>query len=346
MWTMMRKNLSSLYPDAKFWQNGWVTIKCPYCDKDDKKKSKKKHGHFNIFIKEGEVIRYKCFRASCDVGGVLMTRVAKDIGIKDGKLLAAIAKLALNSPYARIKEAGESYYLKVDNFDLEPCGYEAEKYFNDRTKLNVNELQYEVKAFSSLITFMKRNKNIVSSTKQIDYMMYQERKGHKYIYFLNYNNTLINVREINGDMKSKIPIFGDDKGNAKKHMPYILKQTEGEYISEAQVDYKRNQLFIAEGVFDIINLRYHYLKNQLGTFVSSDGFRYMESIVNEFIKYNYKSNVVVFSDKDVNPYVYKYKFINKKNFNRFHNFFIAYNENGHDYGEIRSDIKIKLNRLK
>lgn len=325
-------SLTEIDNKARFWRNtGWLSTKCPYCDEHSKKR------HFNIRLKDGLSIKYKCFRASCGVEGLLTRKVAIQLGIKDQEVLKEITKESFRSSE---DFDTRGYYKNNIQYILGTPSKEAMDYFIKRTKLDLIDNQIFYKIFTSMDYFIKINK--IKPTNGMKFIRYKESENHKFIFFLNSNNTMIIYREIDGELKGKVPIIETDEEGI--HMPYILKRKEGQYIREDEDNEDRNQLFIAEGVFDIINI-YNTFSSQIGTFISSNGFSNINSIIKDFVKYNYKSNVIILSDDDINPKVYKYRHL-KSIENRVNHLYVLYNEDFHDYGNLDEIKNIKRIVLK
>ncbi len=324
--------LTTIDPKSRFWKNtGWLSTKCPYCDEHSKKR------HFNIRLKDGLSIRYKCFRAACGVEGLLTRKVAIQLGIKDQDILKEITKESFRSSE---DFDTRGYFKNKMEYILGAPSKESMDYFYKRTKIDLIDNQVFYKIFSSITQFIKTNK--IKPTNGMRFIRYKEQEGHNFIFFLNSNNTMILYREIDGELKGKVPLIETNEEGI--HMPYILKRKEGSYIKEDEDNEDRNQLFIAEGIFDIINM-YNKFNHQMGTFISSNGFSNINSIVKDFVKYNYKSNVIILSDDDINPKVYKYKHL-KDVASRVNHLYVMYNEDFHDYGNVDEIKNIKKIVLK
>ena len=328
------QTITAIDPKTRYWKNtGWLTTKCPYCDGSSNKR------HFNIRLKDNTSLRYKCFRATCAVEGLLTRKVAIQLGIKDQELLKEITK----ESYKSSEDFDTRGYFKNNlDYSLGDLTAESILYFNKRTKIDLIENQLFYKAFSSMKDFIIRNK--IKPTNGMKFIRYKESEGHKFIYFLNSNNTMALYREIDGDLKGKVPIINTTDEDDGVHMPYILKRKNGNYIREDEDNEDRNQLFIAEGIFDIINI-YNTFSNQKGTYISANGFTNIQSIIKDFVKYNYKSNVIILSDGDVDPHVYKYRHL-KSIENRVNHLYVLYNEDFHDYGNMDEIQNIKRIVLK
>ena len=143
---------------------------------------------------------------------------------------------------------------------------------------------------------------------------------------------MLYYREIDGDRKGKMSLVDNVYDRYIRHKPYYFTSD------------KNPTLYIAEGIFDIINT-YFYTGNRKGSYIASNGFASTRNILYEFTKYIYLPDVVILSDNDVPIEKYQY-FLRGQLGNRMKSLKILYNENDKDIGDIRSGIKYKQIRLK
>ena len=319
---------------AKFRKSrGWVTVKCPYCDTSSNK------SHFNIQLKEGQPIIYKCFRASCGVGGVLNKKVARKLNISDTKVLGELDDMFLaNTKYHTSNE----YYAKEGNYKLGEINDVCENYFKLRTGASATMYQNKFRIASSLEEFVRLNSKKITFMNNIKFLLEAEKHGRDFIYFFNDRYTMLYYREINGlDIKGKVAI-NKNSSILLKHKPYSVVHT-----GKASKLHNKGSdtLFLAEGIFDIINTVLFIAPEVTGTFIASTSFEASRSIIQEFSKYKYKPYIVIISDSDIDLPLYKFKilrYIEK----RISDMLVLYNTVAKDFGDIRYSMKVERFKLK
>lgn len=311
--------------DSKFSHNtGWLACKCPYCDHASNKR------HFNIQLKDGEPLIYKCFRASCAVSGVLNRKVSRDLGLDN----PAFLKLIHKSYNENIKLEGtkKTFLHGVSNINLGIIDKEVAQYFKSRTNTTLTkEIQEKFRIATSMKSFYEKNKHVenLNHNRLLDFV-YSENRGKKFIYFFNSKYTLLVARQINGDQKIKISI-SNENNKLKEHMPYIFR-------SDGEIPYNNttaeDTLFIGEGTFDVINAYLHLYKSYKGTFMASLAFPATRKNIDIFSKYTYKPDIVILSDGDIDMWYYTKAMLKKINKNRCNNIYVVYNNRSHDLGQV------------
>ncbi len=323
----LRKDLIELIP-GKFHRNsGWLQTKCPVCDGTSKK------SHLNICLKEGSPIIYKCFRASCGISGVLNRQMARKIGIYSSNLLEAID--TENLLYHKYNDNVEYYKNEKSKYKLGVLSDKAKDYFYKRTGHDADEYQAFFRICSDLEKFYKDNKDKLNYDK-LQYIIKKHKKG-SYIYFFNDTYTLVYYREIGGDnAKGKYPLI-EKKDSLKVHKPCTFRNK-----GENKLHKKRGSstLFIAEGIFDIINAFFHVSNSFNGYFMASSGFVATKGVIQTFSKYFYKPYVVVFSDSDVDIEYYRFKIL-PSIVKRISSLVIIYNRKAHDMGEVEKGFDLE-----
>ena len=316
--------------DSKIWKStGWVSIKCPVCDHNSKKH------HLSIQLKEGTPIIYKCFRASCGIGGIMDKNMARKIGISNSKLLADIDDEMLK--FHKFKDNIEYHKSEKRFSTLLTNKKNVEDYFYDRTHVNLVDVQDKLRIFTDLNDFYKKNKRYIDYDK-IKYFLNLDRNSD-FIYFLNDTHSMILYRELKDNgRKGKIPLVNTDN-SFKTHKPYAFKN-KGEYKIHKK---NSNTIFLAEGTFDIINTYLHLAKDIEGYFVASGGFSQSYRILKNFSKYYFKPVVIISSDNDVAVEYYRYKLLPRIR-KRIGKMILLYNKNGKDMGDLR-DGKLDVEKI-
>ena len=310
---------------------GWLTTKCPYCDAESKK------SHFNIKLVDNEAIIYKCFRATCGIGGMLNKKILRKLGISNSKLIEDVENEYLK--YSNFHKSN-TYYEKEDNYKLGEISNEAEDYFKSRTNKSIYEYQKVFRIVTNLEEFVRLNRKKIKHSK-LNFLLYHERNGKKFICFLNDRYTMLYYREIYGDnLKGKVSI-SNSTDITLKHKPYALVRKGSIKMHEKG----SATLFLAEGPFDIINT-YLYLGTDVdATFIASTSFNASKSIIMEFSKYKYLPYVIIISDSDIDIQTYRYKIL-KYIDNRVSHLVVLYNEFYKDIGDFKYGFKLKKINLK
>lgn len=321
----IRKRL--LENGGKNHRTGWIEVKCPRCD------SKSKKRHLNVRLVEDTAIQYRCFRAGCEIHGILQKPIAKELGLTNPKLLDAI-----DNEYLRFigKKSFNNYYKNDTdeiNFSEDEISKEINDYFKSRTGKDLTkELRDDFRIFTNLENFYEKNKDYIDYNLIKFFIRFH--KGKDYIYFLNQANTLVLYRQVNGDDKGKFSLITSMK-RTKSHLPYGFT-VDKKYATLCLHKEGSNTLILAEGPFDILNARLSATGRLAGRYVSSGGSAQTGKIVREFCKYVYRPVIVIFSDSDVNINYYKYKIL-KSVKKRIERMYVIYNNNGKDIGENPKD---------
>lgn len=310
-------------PNSKY-----LDCKCPYCDET----TSKKHGHFHIYLNEGSPMYYNCFRASCGRKGVLNRKVAMDLGLDDPVFLKLIQKTYDSNVI--VDSTKKFRYKGLHDIVLGDIIDDAAEYFKKRTgHVLTEELQKKFRICCSINKFVENNKDQPKlDIDALKYLRYKENVlGNKYIYFFNETYTMLFGRQINGDEKVKLSII-NSTNPLLRHSNYWFEGDGRESYNDRDVE---NTLFLAEGVFDIINAYFHIYKEYRGIFMASTSFTSTSHIINNVSKLVYKPDIVILSDSDVDIKVYTrfiYKRLNKK---RLGDMYVVYNTEDKDLGDYK-----------
>lgn len=313
-------------------ENTYLMCPCPKCDGDPNRSK----DHLHILINENYPLVYGCFRAGCGIRGVVNKQFARRLGIHDTDLLDKIGGESSKKGSRKYRTA---YFnngkLKIPS----NISDEAIEYFKSRTgKHLTSETAERFNIFSDLEKFVKLNKGNIENSKINGYAY--NHKNKKYIYFLNDTSTSITYRRIDGDgdySKGKINLVSP-KDIFRRHKPYSFFIKDGR---EIKINGKSvPSLFIAEGIFDILNAYYVANKENIqGTYITSGGNASMVSIIREYSKFNRNANIVIFADQDVPLSYYKKRLFPL--FKRFSQVIVYYNKLSKDIGDIRKPIDLK-----
>lgn len=331
--------LQNLKDNDGIWRpsSGYISVKCPFCDQTSSKR------HFNICIQDDSPMIFRCFRARCGVAGVLNKKIARRLGINNRRLLDYIEdEFVKGSKYKTSSEFySNDYEPDIDEDYVGLLGMlsdDTEEYFKTRTNTSARENQYLFRICDDLHYFYKYNKQRIDYSR-IEWLLKSEKMGNKYIYFFNDRYSMFIYRQTNGDRKGKISLM--KRNILYKHKPYTIERTDGMF----DITKDTKTLFIAEGVFDIINTYFYLGRNVNGHFIASGGFSATKNIIMDYSKYNYKPHIVIISDGDVPLHVYQ-KWILKHTDKRISHLDIHYNKNAKDIGNIQEGITLVSYKLK
>lgn len=305
--------------NCKYYKNtGWVETKCPSCDK---KRDNKRH--LNIQLIDGRPIIGTCFRASCNVGGILNKQFGKSLGLSD-ELCTLLEEESIK--YHKYSTVTKYYVNNIrDDFILGDIDPDVGEYFLKRTGKNLIEYQSVFRICTSMKKFLKVNKLKIPQAYPL---IRWEEEGRKFIYFFNSTYSVVNYREIYGEnLKGKLTLV---RGNTKenlKHKPYFVDNNKNEYNEDFDT------LIIAEGPFDIVNTYLHLFSGHNALFLSVTGAASLKSIIFEYTKYHYRARIHIISDKDIDISWYK-RFLYNKIKDRVSEFIVYYNKLSKDVGDI------------
>lgn len=313
---------------GRYHNTAWLECKCPFCDSNSNKR------HLNILIDRNQPLIFRCFRAGCGRSGVVNRNMARNLGITNSELLEAIENAYLSTSKMKLSS---SYYVNdfIDDYtyeiQLQETTEDTNSYFYKRTGVKLDKYKSLFRICDNMKEFLKENKDRFDS-RRLYYLTKLEDEGNRFIYFFNDTYTMLYYRQINGDKKGKMSLIQNTYDKYIRHKPYHFTTD------------KTPKLYLAEGIFDIINT-YFYVGNKKGNYIASNGFASTRNILFEFTKYIYFPDIVIMSDSDVD--IRKYTtFLKGQLGNRIKSLTIIYNENDKDIGDIKNGIKQNKIRLK
>lgn len=224
-----------------------IACRCMYCG-DSKKDSNKRSMYISVPQGEDDLMFYNCFRADCGAKGILTEETLLDWGIYDKDMLVSISnhnnkayKLSKNKKYKINNRKIYPIHNKMIS-ENKVTEYKLD-YINNRlgTSFNYNDIT-NFKIVLNLGDLLKSN-GIQDMTRHVETM----KSLHKeYIGFLNVDNGLVNLRNVN------------PKSKRMRYVNYTIFQDSEPlrfYVLPTTVDnrYEAN-IHIAEGVFDILSV--------------------------------------------------------------------------------------------
>lgn len=311
----------------------WVQVSCPFCGDSPNPKTK----HLNIRLTGDNLFVIKCFQPKCDVGGFLNKKRLHRLGITDTKIISEVQKLynrnkGMVHTYTSELMEGRTSSIQL-NYDVPKV---VKDYFKKRTNM-ILDVEY-INKYRVVVNFRQfalDNPDIKKSSA-LSRIINREKEGKFYIGFLNATHTQLFVRSItDSEIKHvKIPIV--EIPEYMRHEDYCINQNMS-YI-------ETNNVFIAEGVFDIINTNKHIGGGIHGVYIASATANGIPRILNKYADLLYKANFYFVSDSDVPMRFYK-EMIKEKPY-RFNKIAVIYNKAGKDVGDISEPIELERTDLK
>lgn len=320
-------------------------VRCPYCG--DSADIKKAHFYITVHMDDQSPILYNCFR--CPVGGILTTEVMRKLELQEESLYNGVKKLNKNAVHYDKKAIGAKGQVLLFDYTL-PDIQDGPKLEYIRKRLGIDftfEDFKKMKVITSLKAFLIQNK--------IKKLTCHDRVAYFYencfVGFLSHGGGYILLRDITG--KSHIPWI---------KYPITSKSKEGVtfYSLESSIDIFTEETItvnLAEGVFDILGVYYHFQKSNRNTVnIAVTGKQY-ESVCYYLIRMGILgSNVVIniFSDNDerfnqknrgddTSLEYYRKLFSHIKYL--FKAVYVYYNELGKDCGVPRNEISLVKNKI-
>lgn len=333
--------LQSIYENTKVQRlsDVQISIRCPICGDSKKDKSKKRFG-IKIDVHNDDVpVLYNCF--NCNEGGLLTPSILRSLDIYDLDVITGLR--AYNNKMSR---ENNKYNVKNEKLNIDvPTVDETDnkviskkEYIESRIgrKFSFDEL-YALKTIFSLgETLVSNNISKVTCNREkaIDL-------DEKYVGFLNITNEMINFRQV---MKSKYSryekyLIDNFRGNQLK---FYVMPTEVDIMSREPIT-----INLAEGVFDIIGIRYNVhndsLKHAIYAAVCGSNYR---SVIEYFIREGVVGDDVtlnIFRDDD--QYLKQYKDLRDEYGIWFGEFNVYSNTIDKDFGVHADKIDMIRNRL-
>lgn len=318
VWNGLKNKKASKY----YKSTGWMATKCPHCDNMYDKKA-----HLSIQLIDGRPIIATCFRATCNVGGIVNRAFGKSLGLPDDVCDALEEESLRYHKYTTVTK----YYSNKDDFQLGKVDPVVNEYFTSRTGKDLYEYQDKLRIATDMRDFLKVNH---LSIPQVYPLIKWENSGAKFIYFFNSTYSVVHYREVYGkNRRGKMTLVKGTTKELIKHKPYFIENNDN--IHKGMND----MLVLAEGPFDIIN-SFLYVLNEKATYVAAGGQANMRSIIFEYTKYHYRARIHIVSDSDVDISWYK-RYLLPKIKPRVSELVVYYNKNGKDVGDIKDGINIK-----
>lgn len=310
--------------DAKVQSNGvWYKLECPFCGDSDNPNTT----HFNIRVaSEDSLLVKKCFQPHCTASGILTQNDLIEMGLSNNKVLNFVSNKA---------DENINYVNKISstklNLTLPEWREKPGEYFKRRTNEPVDKDSIKkYRIISNFKEFFEKNKTKLNYNKKLYSLMKREEKGFNYIGFLNDSGTFLYVRSIDDDY------FKHKKIHLKKfpmyvsHKPYAIKRDFN--IKE------KMKIYLAEGVFDIINA-YNYF-NDRGLYVQTGSASSFFSKFERLSKYYWNVEWNFIKDKDVS--IKLFKSIKRKYDYRFkYDPYVIKNTKANDIGDFSKPISIE-----
>ena len=321
-----------------------LTMRCPFCG-DSTKSQMSTNFYINIDQESDKFLNYKCFRASCEVSGIVDQYFLERLGffkydcIKDlNSFLTQKNKLNKN-----LKRYNGKVRKELNNVIDTRNALSDKKlnYINNRMGLNLSyEDLYNFKINLDLNSLLRLNEISIPSNKTY----YYDALSAYGICFISAYNDYVIIRDISKSNKlhkryTNINIFNNYDNVTKA------------YSIPTKINLLSTQptvLNITEGAFDILGV-YHHLnidrdyENQI--FVAASGAGITNVILHYIKQYaliDLKINI--FSDADVSRSKYNSLYKLKKYLYKF-DVTIYYNSIGKDFGVRKDEIDIIKSKL-
>lgn len=280
------------------------TCQCPFCNDN--------HKHMYVLFKmdDDTPLLYMCFK--CNSSGIVNKEFLDYLGINDiriPKMMKIKKKININKINQNIVLCNEK-----DNIDY-VCNYINRKIGEYPSLQELQFFQYVTHPYEYAKEYLGYNKN--------DYM-FKDRH-----WFRMTNGGLIGRHNKDNQRISWLKYVNDDNVNPS-----------GLYTIKLPFDlYKPINVYIAEGVMDVIGLYYHYIKNN-NIYIACLGKGYetgLRYLLNMGIFGN-SVNIKIFKDSDVNVKDIR---INPNLKKLFNDVSIYQNVIGKDYGMMAEKIEIQ-----
>lgn len=216
--------------------NKEILIRCRYCNDSDNP------DHAHMYISNDELLEYHCKK--CGASG----RVTKSKLISWGIVDYEILKRINNIPYQHYRN-NKNYFIRqcpLLNYINEELAIKKIQYINNRLGINITSDDIiQNKIVLNLSDLLNIN-NIQTITRK-PYVV--ETLNNKYLGFLSYDNSSINMRNIESNEYRYINynLFKDNIDSSGKF--YIIP-------SNIEIN-KLTRVHIAEGPFDILGVKYN-----------------------------------------------------------------------------------------
>lgn len=288
----------------KFQSNSRYTSQCPFCNDN------KKHMYVLIDLNSDMPVLYNCFK--CNAKGKMNTEFLKYFGIEDITIPRSKFKKKIEP-----NKASSTLSVSVDDTDTitDVCNYIKDRVGQYPSLTDLQYFQYVGKPFDYSKEYLGNDK---------DSKVFNNR------YWFRMTNGNIIGRYNSDDtsyrwLKYKSKYVNDDKGLYTLKIPFDLHQTINVYI--------------AEGVMDIIGLYYNYIHDN-NVYIATMGKNYTNGIHHlvDMGIFGDNVNIKIFKDPDVRlDKIY----IDRNLKGLFGKVDIYHNITGKDYGVLPDELEIQ-----
>jgi len=329
-----------------------LKIRCPICG-DSETNPNAMHHYVKLGNANDFPLAFKCYKPGCKSGILTSKELNKYYGIKDPIILKSIDYYnnevgVINTDKDFNDITVQLEYNKIPESNLIIDKY-VSQYFMNRTGIKLTysfikkyRLVTDVKQFMESLSSEDRN----IATVKLLYVMVN--KFHKnYIGFFNERFDMVQFRNINpNDDKDKrfIKVSLTQLKSDTQHSSFVYH--EYELNTDMFEVYKRHNIYMSEGTFDIINIKEHIKHNTPGSYYNTGGINGMLKIINTLVKYDYNINLIIYSDSDIDYQFYKkiYNIIKPRLNNKLGcGLIVCYNNIYKDYGDINH---LDINQIK
>lgn len=284
-----------------------------------------------MLVDESSPLIFHCFRASCGKAEVVTQEHLVQLGFQNEEAI----KLLLSKDFVKsVRTINlKGYHLVVRDHEL------IEEQINYLSKrLGYTPSTEELSSFRIIPNI----KQVIEDNQLVEYNpsineVYKRMNNQKtMITFTNSSYDIFSCRSITSNFKGLLSISKD-----KKFMGYDLKNTPDDNVEN---------LIIAEGIFDILNIKKYFAVIPNSLYLASCGFNNTIPILKYYYRKYIESvkRIIIFLDSDeFDGYKYKYKeyMYNtikrsiRQELGRGFEFYIIYNSASKDFGDMSKPIK-------
>lgn len=306
-----------------------INIRCRFCG--DSQKSDR--AHLGLLFKEN-IILFNCLRDVCGKKGLVNSEFLKLYGFDNTFIKRFIKDVSLSKfKDSRLKINGNNnrnHYIKKIKLSDNIMDYKLE-YLKSRLNISDEFKKYKIVLdFNDFFRINYINYNIFSE-KELKIIKWLQKN---YVGFVSWNNSLIVCRNISSSSnKYRYNNLYFDRNNEKSSLYFIPKAID--YLA------KSPKIIIAEGVFDIINVKNVLYKKDKDDelFASINGINNLNNAIKLILSITgfFDAELFIYGDKevDVNFYIKTLKEFCFKNIN------VYINNDSKDFGEYRNNFNMK-----
>ena len=271
-----------------------IVMKCPFCGDSRDPKSK----HFYISLREGQPHFYNCFK--CNSKGIVTSKFLRMLSIYDNNAMEDLDNYNKNSII--VKDHTRFNYNKpkylnniIIDSDLSRMKL---AYINNRLGLNLN-LQdlFNLKICPNIMDLLNLN-NINNFTRDIRVL---QDLNKFFVGFISFNNEFITLRNLVNENEV-------NKYIAKRYIVYNIfgnDSSERFYTIPVNIDVTKHiNIHIAEGVFDILSVRFNMSHNNYqNIYTAICGKNYISAVQYYLCSHGlFNSTFHIYLDNDVSKY--------------------------------------------